>query len=142
LLEVIKSAGFLAGLFGFYLCATKRGRVVKFFMGLAVAGGAFFSAVWMVMAVTTRLTMIYVLGGMWYQMVAPVALGIAALAARRVARWKAVLVIAVGVVNSQIFPLLGAGRAMLVQGLIWLALGYVVYTCRGTRDEVGSARRL
>jgi hypothetical protein len=142
LLEVIKSAGFLAGLFGFYLCATKRGRVVKFFMGLAVAGGAFFSAVWLMMAVTTRFTMIYVLGGMWYQMVAPVALGIAALAARRVARWKAVLVIAVGVVNSQIFTLLGAGRAMLVQGLVWLALGYVVYTCRGTRDEVGSARRL
>jgi pimeloyl-ACP methyl ester carboxylesterase len=132
LLEVIKSAGFLAGLFGFYLCATRRGRVVRFFMGLAVAGGAFFSAVWLMMAVTGRFTIIYVLGGMWYQMVAPVALGIAALAARRVARWKAVLVIVVGIFNSQIFPLLGAGRALLVQGLIWLALGYVVYACRGS----------
>jgi hypothetical protein len=132
LLEVIKTAGFLAGLFGFYLCATRRGRVVKTFMGLALAGGAFYSAVWLVMAVTRQFTLIYVLGGMWYQMIAPVSLGVAALFARRVARWKAVLVIIVGVVNSQIFPLLGPGKALLVQGLIWLALGYVVYTCRRT----------
>jgi hypothetical protein len=143
-LEVVKSAGFLAGLFGFYLCATKRGRVLKTFMGLALAGGAFFSAVWLVMAVTGKFTIIYVLGGMWYQMIAPVVLGVAALFARRVARWKAAWVIVVGILNSQIFPLLGAGRAMLVQGLIWLALGYVVYTCRAaaTRGAVATGRRL
>jgi hypothetical protein len=127
---VIKSAGFLAGLFALYLCATRRGRVVKTFMGLAVLGATFFAAVWIEMAASARLTMVYVLGGMWYQMIAPLALGIAALFARRIARWKAAWAVAVGVLNSQIFPLLGPGRAMLVQGLIWLALGYVVYTCR------------
>ncbi|OLE55559.1 MAG: hypothetical protein AUG51_02470 [Acidobacteria bacterium 13_1_20CM_3_53_8] len=133
ILEVIKSAGFLAGLYGLYLCGTRRGTILKIFMGLAVLGGAFFAAVWMVMASTARPTIVYVLGGMWYQMVAPVALGIAALVAHRISRWKAVWAIVVGVVNSQIFPLLGPGRAMLVQGIIWLVLGYVVYTCRRGR---------
>lgn len=130
ILEVIKSAGFLAGLFGLYLYATKRGMVVKIFMGLAVLGGVFFAGVWMVMAATAHLTLAYVLGGMWYQMIAPVVLGIAALVTHRIHRWKAVWAIVVGVVNSQIFPLLGPGRAMLAQGIIWLALGYIVYTFR------------
>jgi hypothetical protein len=96
------------------------------------------------MAVTGRFTIIYVLGGMWYQMIAPVVLGVAALFARRVARWKAAWLIVVGILNSQIFTLLGAGRAMLVQGFIWLALGYVVYSCRDAapRTEVASGRRL
>src|SRR5690349_24452397 len=35
ILEVIKSAGFLAGLYRFFLCATKRGAVMKVSMGLA-----------------------------------------------------------------------------------------------------------
>ncbi len=130
ILEVIKSAGFPAGLYGFYLCATKRGIVTKIFMGLAVLGGLFFAAVWMWMAVTTRLTIVYVLGGMWYQMVAPVALGIAALFARRVSWWLGVWAIVLGILNSQIFPLLGPGKAMLAQGVIWLAFGYVVYSLR------------
>src|SRR5437764_5436914 len=103
------------------------------FYGTSVLGGAFFAAVWMVMTSTARPTIVYVLGGMWYQMVAPVALGIAALVAHRISRWKAVWAIVVGVVNSQIFPLLGPGRAMFVQGVIWLVFGYVVYTCRRER---------
>ena len=130
MLEVIKSAGFLAGLFGFYLCATKRGPVVKVFLVLAVLGGLFFSGVWMWMAATTRFTLIYVLGGMWYQMIAPVALGIAALFARRVAWWKGAWAIAVGVVNSQIFALLGPARALLVQGIIWTIFGCLVFSFR------------
>jgi hypothetical protein len=130
ILEIIKSVGFLAGLYGFYLCATKRGIVTKIFMGLAVLGGLFFAAVWMWMAVTTRLTIVYVLGGMWYQMVAPVALGIAALFARRVSWRLGVWAIVLGILNSQIFPLLGPGKAMLAQGVIWLAFGYVVYSLR------------
>src|ERR1044071_413357 len=95
LLEVFKSAGFLAGLFGFYIFATKRGPVTKVFMVLAVLGGIFYAGVWMWMTATTRFTIIYVLGGMWYQMVGPVALGIAAIFARRVAWWKAVFAIVV-----------------------------------------------
>jgi hypothetical protein len=130
ILEVIKSAGFLAGLYGFYLCATKRGLVVKLFMGLAVLGGVFFAVVWMWMVVTTRFTIAYVLGGMWYQMIAPVVLGVAALFARRISWWGGAWAIVVGVLNSQIFPLLGPGRAMVVQGVIWLAFGWLVYSFR------------
>ena len=130
ILEVIKSAGFLAGLFGFYICATKHGPVTKVFMVLAVLGGIFYAGVWVWLAAATRFTQIYVLGGMWYQMIAPVALGVAALFARRVSWWKGAWAIVVGVVNSQIFPLLGPAKALFVQGIIWLVFGYLVYGFR------------
>jgi hypothetical protein len=130
ILEVIKSAGFIAGLYGFYLCATKRGVVVKIFMALAVLGGLFFAAVWMWIAATTHFTIVYVLGGMWFQWFAPIALGIAALFARRIAWWGAVWTIVVGILNAQIFPLLGPAKAMIVQGVIWLAFGWLVYSLR------------
>ncbi len=130
ILEVIKAAGFLAGLFGFYLCATKRGVVTKVFMVLAVLGGIFYAGVQLWIATTARFTLMYVLGGMWYQMIAPVALGVAALFVRRVSWWKGAWAIAVGVVNSQIFPLLGPAKALLVQGIIWLVFGYLVYGFR------------
>ena len=130
LLEVIKAAGFLAGLFGFYLCATKRGPVTKVFMVLAVLGGIFYAGVQVWIATTAHFTIMYVLGGMWYQMIAPVALGVAALFARRVSWWKGAWAVTVGVVNSQIFPLLGPAKALLVQGIIWLVFGYLVYGLR------------
>ena len=130
ILEVIKPAGFLAGLFGFYLCATKRGLATKLFMALAVFGGVFYASVWLWIAATIHFTIIYVLGGMWYQMIAPVALGIAALFARRVPWWNGVWAIIVGVLNAQIFPLLGPARALFVQGIIWLVFGYLVYNLR------------
>ena len=138
ILEVIKSAGFLAGLYGFYQCATKRGLVVKIFMGLAVLGGLFFAVVWMWIAVTTRFTLVYVLGGMWYQMIAPVALGVAALFARRISWWGAAWAIVVGVLNSQIFALLGVGQAMVVQGVIWLVFGWLVYSLRAVPNYRGT----
>lgn len=126
-LELMKVAGFLAGLFGFFLLATKGGAVTKVFMALAVIGGIFYLAVWIWLAATARFTIVYVLGGMWYQMVAPVALGVAALSARRAPWWYGGWAIAVGVINSQIFPLLGPGRALVVQGIIWLVFGYMVH---------------
>ncbi|MBV9209412.1 MAG: hypothetical protein JOZ52_02220 [Acidobacteria bacterium] len=128
LLAVVKSAGFLAGLFGLYIAATRRGWLLKIFMGLAVMGGVFFAAVWLVMAANGRFTIVYVLGGMWYQMIAPVALGIAALYKRRAAWWIGVYAIIVGILNSQIFMLFGPMMALIVQGVIWLILGYAVYT--------------
>lgn len=127
---VIKSAGFLAGLFGLFLAATKQGWILKIFMGLAVMGGVFFAAVWLVMAATTHFTLVYVLGGMWYQMIAPVALGIAALRARRVAWWIGAYAIIVGILNSQIFMLFKPDTASVVQGIIWLILGCLVYAAR------------
>jgi hypothetical protein len=125
--SVIKSAGFLAGLFGLFMVATKQGWILKIFMGLAVMGGMFFAAVWLVMAATTHFTLVYVLGGMWYQMIAPVALGIAALRARRVAWWIGVYAIVVGILNSQMFVLFKPDMALVVQGIVWLILGYLVY---------------
>jgi hypothetical protein len=130
ILAAIKSVGFLAGLFGLLIVATRRGWLLKIFMGLAVMGGVFFAAVWLVMAATGQFTIVYVLGGMWYQMIAPVVLGIAALRWRYIAWWKGVWAIIVGILNSQIFMLLGSGMALLVQGVIWLILGYIVYTSR------------
>lgn len=129
-LEVFKSVGFLAGLYGFYVCATRRGPVTKVFLALAFLGGMFFAGVWLWIAATARFTFTYVLGGMWYQMVAPVALGVAALFARRVPWWAGAWAVVVGVVNAQIFPLLGPARALLVQGVVWLVFGYLVYGLR------------
>src|SRR5258708_27854963 len=83
MLALIKSVGFFAGLFGFFIIATKLGWIVKSFMGLALLGGVFFSAIWLVMAATGQHTLVYALGGMWDQMIAPVVLGIASLAAHR-----------------------------------------------------------
>ncbi len=132
LLAVGKSAGFMAGLYGIYLCATRRGAALKVFMALAALGGVVFAAVWLWIAATGRFTIVYVLGGLWYQMLAPVVLGVAALLARRAPLWKGAWAVAVGVMNSQIFARLGPAWALIVQGVIWLVLGYAVYTCRRT----------
>ncbi len=127
LLQLGKSVGFLAGLFGIFRLATRRGLIVKIVMVLAVAGATFFAAVWLMMAYTGQFTLIYVLGGLWYQMLAPIALGIAALAARRIAAWQGAWLIAVGILNAIIFPPLGPAVAQIVQGIIWLPVGWFVY---------------
>jgi hypothetical protein len=130
LLEVIKTVGFLAGIFGFWLAATRRGSVTKVFLALAVLGGVFYTSVQMWNAITGTFTLLYVVGGLWYQMIAPVALGIAALAAGRASRWKAAWPIAVGLINSQIFALFAPGYALILQGIIWLIFGAITYTLR------------
>jgi hypothetical protein len=127
ILAVVKSAGFLAGLFGLMMAATNRGLALRIFMGLAVMGGVFFAAVWLVIAANGKFTFADVLGGMWYQMIAPVVLGIVALARRRVAWWIGVWAIIVGLLNTQIFGWFGPAMALIVQGVIWLVLGFTVY---------------
>lgn len=131
ILSVIKSAGFCAGLFGLFLITAERGRILNIFLSLALLGGLFFAAVWLYMAATRHFTLIYVLGGMWYQMIAPVVLGIATLRRRRIAWWVGVYAIVVGILNSQIFVWLKPSLALIVQGIIWLILGYMVYIYRG-----------
>ena len=126
LLEVVKSAGFAAGLVGLYRVGTRRGPVVTAFLAAAIAGSVFFAAVWMVIGIRGRFTH-YVLGGIWPQMVAPVALGVAAWRAGQVERWVALYAIIVGVANSQIFVRLSLGRALVVQGVLWMLLGYAVW---------------
>jgi|ERR1041385_2645806 len=127
LLSVIRSVGFFAGLFGLYQIGTNRGRVVTVFMLLAALGAVFFAVVWLYMAATGEVRMVYVLGGLWYQWIAPVAVGIAALRARRVSIWLALWSIVVGIVNSQIFMLFRVSNALLLQGVVWLILGYMIY---------------
>ena len=138
-LSVIKSLGFLAGLFGLFIVATKRGWIVKIFMGLALLGAVFFAVVWIVMAATAQHTIMYVLGGMWYQMIAPVALGIASLRTHRITLLASLWVIVVGILNSQIFVRLKPEIALIVQGIIWLILGYVVYVSRSRAEEIQGA---
>jgi hypothetical protein len=126
-LQLGKSAGFLAGLFGIYALATRRGLILKTVMVLAAAGATFFAAVWLAMAYSAHHTLLYVLGGLWYQMLAPIALGIAALSTRRIAAWQGVWLIVVGILNAVIFPPLGPAVAQIVQGVIWLPVGWFVY---------------
>ena len=126
-LELMKSVGFMAGLVALYRIGTRRGKVTTVFVWIAAAGSVFFAGVWLMMAVTSELTVVYVLGGMWYQMVVPVVLGIAALQAHRIQRWVAIYAIIVGVANSQIFTLLGSARALIVQGVLWLLLGCAIW---------------
>jgi hypothetical protein len=135
LFAVIRSAGFVAGLFGLYKLGTNRGWMVKSFMGLAILGGAFFAAVWIYMAIIAQVRIVYVLGGLWYQWIAPVALGIAALRARRISIWVSIWAIVVGLLNSQIFVRLGLVGALLVQGVIWFILGYMIYASAKRADQ-------
>ena len=130
ILQLGKSAGFLAGLFGIYALATRRGLILKIVMALATAGAIFFAAVWLAMAYSGHHTLIYVLGGLWYQMLAPIALGIAALSTRRIAAWQGAWLIVVGILNAVIFPPLGPAYAQIVQGFIWLPVGWFVYRVR------------
>ena len=60
-LQVSKAIGFLAGLFGFFLIATRRGILLKIVMSAALLGGAFFAIVWTMIAVTARDDAVYVL---------------------------------------------------------------------------------
>src|ERR1043166_2367840 len=86
--QTLKAFGFLAGLFGFFLGATRRGVILKIIMGLATAGAIFFAVVWIMIAVTARDDAIYILrhpigsdihsnGGAFLLWLAPIALGIA-----------------------------------------------------------------
>lgn len=133
LLAVVKSAGFLAGLCGLYRIGTGRGRFLRVVMALATLGAIFFAAVWVVVSASGRFSLLYVFGGLWYQMVAPVALGVAALRSGGIPRWVAVWAIVVGLANSQIFRLLSPGPALLAQGALWLLLGYGIYSSAPVR---------
>jgi len=55
---------------------------------------------------------------------------VATLITRRMAWWIGVYSIIVGILNSQIFMLLKADMALLVQGVLWLIFGYLVFISR------------
>jgi hypothetical protein len=125
-LSLIKSVGLMAGLIGFARVATTLGNAVRTFLVLAALGAAWFAGVWLYCAYSGHITLVYVLGGLWYQWIAPIVLGIAALAAKRVSRAQCVWMIVVGVLNAVIFGPLGPAVAQIVQGLIWIPVGWFV----------------
>ena len=140
-LQAFKSVGFVSGLFGFFLVATRCGSPLKIIMSLAAVGGTFYAVVWIMIAVTARDDAIYVLnrpigsdphrnGGFLFLWIAPIAIGAEAFLARRISRWKSIWVIFVGLLGPRIFGLFSPGVAMAIEGVIWLALGYIVYISR------------
>src|SRR5262249_6181589 len=141
-LQAFKSVGFVSGLLGFFLVATRRGSPLKVIMTLAAFGGTFYAVVWIMIAVTAREDAIYVLnrpigsdahsnGGFLFLWIAPIAIGGEALLAHRVSRWKSIWVIFVGLLGPWIFGLFAPGVALVIEGVIWLALGSIVYISRG-----------
>jgi len=115
--------------------------------GAAVLGGAFFAIVWIMIAVTARDDAVYVLkhpigsdvhsnGGALFLWLAPIALGIAALAAHRISRRKSIWSILVGLLGLRIFGLFAPGTALMIEGLIWLVLGCILYTSRGSAQQL------
>jgi hypothetical protein len=137
-LQALKPIGFFAGLYGFFLVATREGKLLKIILALAVIGGVMYGVVWLMIAVTGRDDALYIgtralgsdghsNGAALFLWLAPLALGIAAWFTRRVGRWQAAWVAAAGLVGSQLFGLFTPGVALIVEGILWLGLGATVY---------------
>jgi len=127
LFAVIKSVGFMAGLYALYLYGTKHGIVVRIAMILAGLGAIVFTVVFVYMAIAPKFTLLYVAGGAFFQMLAPVVLGIAGMASRRMPIIAGIVSILVGIANSRIFVMFPPATALIIQGVIWIALGAVIY---------------
>src|SRR5215471_1573699 len=108
--QSLKAFGFLAGLFGFFFVATRRGVLLKIIMGLATVGAFFFAFVWIMIAANDRDDAIYIArhpigsdlhsnGGALFLWLAPVALGIAGLFAKRISRWQSAWPIIMGLIG-------------------------------------------
>ena len=145
-LQAVKSLGFLAGLFGFFLVATRRGILLRITIGLAALGAALYAIVWIMIAVTVRDDAIYILkhpigsdvhsnGGAVFLWLAPIALGIGALFAHRVSRWHSIWPILVGLTGSRIFGLFPPGVGLIIETGIWTPFGYL--SRRGAQQLVG-----
>jgi hypothetical protein len=143
-LQALKPAGFIAGLFGLYLAATRRGFLLKVTFALAVAGGVFYAVVWIMIAVTGRDDAIYLgnrpigsdahtNGGMLFLWLLPIAVGTAALLPRRIPRWQAIWVILVGLIGSGLFGLFSLGLALITEGVLWVVLGLIVVNAAGNQ---------
>ena len=95
----------------------------------AALGGVFYAFLWIMIEVTARDDAVYVLkhaigsdvhsnGGALFLWLAPIALGIAALVAHRISRWKSIWPIIVGLLGLRIFGQLAPGAALMVEGFI------------------------
>ena len=145
--QSLKAFGFLAGLFGFFFVATRRGVILKIIMGLATVGAIFFAVVWIMIAVTARDDTIYVAGhaigsdirnngGAFFLWLAPIALGIAGLFAKRISRWQSAWPIIMGLVGFRLFGMFPPGVALIIEGFIWLVFGYIVYVHSAGAEQI------
>ena len=124
--QLLKSLAFLTVLFGVFLAGTNRGRLLWLVMLAATVGALWYGGYWVWMTNTGQFSFMYVRGGLWFQWVAPVALGLGVLRAQKLAKPLGRLLIVTGLVNSVIF-VFGAAGGQIVQGALWFLIGWSLY---------------
>lgn len=127
LFHLLKSLGFLSVLYGVFWVGTRRGWLLWLVMAMATAGALWYGGYWVWMTNTGHFSFAFVPGGLWYQWVAPFALGIEVLRARKLTKGLGVLLIVTGIINSVIF-VFGAAGGQVVQGTLWFLLGWSIYS--------------
>lgn len=125
--QLLKSVAFLSVLYGVFFVGTRRGRLLWMVMAAATAGALWYGGYWVWMTNTGHFSFAFVPGGLWYQWVAPFALGIGVLRVRKLTRGLGVLLIVTGLINSVIF-VFGAAGGQVVQGTLWFLLGWSLYS--------------
>lgn len=125
--HLLKSVAFLSVLYGVFFAGTRKGRLLWLAMAAATAGALWYGGYWVWMTITGQFSFAFVPGGLWYQWVAPVALGIGVLRARKLTKRLAILFIVTGLINSVIF-VFGAAGGQVVQGTLWFLLGGSIYS--------------
>lgn len=83
LFHLLKSLGFLSVLYGVFCLGTRRGWLLWLAMATATAGALWYGGYWVWMTNTGKFSFAFVPGGLWYQWVAPLALGIGVLRAKK-----------------------------------------------------------
>jgi hypothetical protein len=137
-LQAFKPIGFLAGLYGFFLVATRQGGVLKIILALAAIGGVVYGVVWLMVAITGHDDALYIgnralgsdghsNGGALFLWLTPLALGIGAWFAQRVGRWQAAWVTLTGLLGARLFGMFPPGIALIVEGVLWLGVGVIIY---------------
>ncbi len=124
--HLLKSLGFLTVLYGVFFAGTRKGRLLWLAMAAATAGALWYGGYWVWMTNTGHFSFAFVAGGLWYQWVAPLALGIGVLRAKKRARGLGLLLIATGLINS-VIVVFGAAGGQIVQGTLWFFIGWTIY---------------
>lgn len=129
LCHLLKSLGFLGVLYGVFFAGTRRGWWLWLVMAMATTGACWYGGYWVWMTITGRFSFAFVLGGLWYQWVAPLALGIGVLRAHKLAKALGILLIVTGLVNSFIY-VFGAAGGQVVQGTLWAMVGWAIFNAK------------
>jgi hypothetical protein len=137
IVQASKAAAFACGLRALFLTATRRGPVTRLFLVLAMIGAVGFALTWIMIAITGRDDAIHLgavligsdarnNGGAFFLWLAPLALGIAAIGARRVPAWLGTWAILVGVIGSRLFGILPVWLALAAEGALWSVLALLI----------------